>query len=37
MQIPESVALKLTFKAAGLIIEMGQKRVPAARLLKAKK
>ncbi|MFZ4269124.1 ImmA/IrrE family metallo-endopeptidase [Streptomyces arboris] len=36
-QVPDSVALNLTFKAVGLIIEMGQKRIPAARLQKAKK
>ncbi|MEW2255873.1 RNA-directed DNA polymerase [Streptomyces sp. NPDC047869] len=36
-QVPETVALNLTFKAAGLIIEMGKKRIPAARLQKSKK
>ncbi|WGP13332.1 reverse transcriptase family protein [Streptomyces sp. SH5] len=36
-QVPDSVALNLTFRAAGLIIEMGQKRVPATRLQKTKK
>ncbi|CAM5364368.1 reverse transcriptase family protein [Streptomyces atroolivaceus] len=36
-QVPDSVALNLTFRAAGLIIEMGQKRVPAAKLQKTKK
>jgi hypothetical protein len=36
-QVPETVALNLTFKAAGLIIEMGKKRIPAAKLQKPKK
>lgn len=36
-QVPETVALNLTFKAAGLIIEMGKKRIPAAKLQKSKK
>ncbi|OKK14063.1 reverse transcriptase family protein [Streptomyces sp. CB02400] len=36
-QVPETVALNLTFKAAGLIIEMGRKRLPAAKLQKSKK
>jgi hypothetical protein len=36
-QVPETVALNLTFKAAGLIIEMGKKRIPAAKLRKPKK
>ncbi|MFC8102920.1 RNA-directed DNA polymerase [Streptomyces sp. NPDC057363] len=36
-QVPDSVALNLTFKAAGLIIEMGRKRVPATRLQKSKR
>ncbi|WP_078603360.1 RNA-directed DNA polymerase [Streptomyces sp. NRRL S-455] len=36
-QVPETVALNLTFKAAGLIIEMGKKRIPAAKLRKSKK
>ncbi|SFF52649.1 Reverse transcriptase (RNA-dependent DNA polymerase) [Actinacidiphila alni] len=36
-RVPELVALNLTFKAAGLIIEMGKKRIPASKLQKAKK
>ncbi|MFD5708958.1 RNA-directed DNA polymerase [Streptomyces pharetrae] len=36
-QVPETVALNLTFKAAGLIIEMGKKRIPAAKLLKPRR
>jgi len=36
-QVPESVALNLTFKAAGLIIEMGKRRLPATKLRKARK
>lgn len=36
-QVPELVALNLTFKAAGLIIEMGKKRIPASKLQKPKK
>ncbi|MEV5430511.1 RNA-directed DNA polymerase [Streptomyces sp. NPDC052701] len=36
-QVPETVALNLTFRAAGLIIEMGKKRIPAAKLQKPKK
>ena len=34
---PTASPLNFPFKAAGLIIEMGQERVPAARLQKAKK
>ncbi|WP_371100881.1 RNA-directed DNA polymerase [Streptomyces sp. PU_AKi4] len=36
-QVPETVALNLTFRAAGLIIEMGKKRIPATKLQKPKK
>jgi hypothetical protein len=36
-QVPETVTLNLTFKAAGLIIEMSKKRIPAAKLQKPKK
>ncbi|WP_371606065.1 reverse transcriptase domain-containing protein [Streptomyces sp. NBC_01213] len=36
-QVPESVALNLTFKAAGLIIEMGGRRLSATKLQKPKK
>ncbi|MET8973721.1 RNA-directed DNA polymerase [Streptomyces hydrogenans] len=36
-QVPETVALNLTFKAAGLIIEMGKRRIPATKLHKTKK
>ncbi|MFI8191472.1 reverse transcriptase domain-containing protein [Streptomyces sp. NPDC085946] len=36
-QVPETVALNLTFKAAGLIIEMGKKRLTATKLHKSKK
>lgn len=36
-QVPETVALDLTFKAAGLIIDMGKKRLSAAKLRKPKK
>ncbi|MFF5253077.1 reverse transcriptase domain-containing protein [Streptomyces leeuwenhoekii] len=36
-QVPESVALNLTFKAAGLIIDMGKKRLAAAKLRKPRK
>ncbi|GGW35452.1 reverse transcriptase family protein [Streptomyces griseoloalbus] len=36
-QVPETVALNLTFKAAGLIIEMGKKRLSSAKLQKPKK
>ncbi|MFF3533699.1 reverse transcriptase domain-containing protein [Streptomyces sp. NPDC002466] len=36
-QVPESVALNLTFKATGLIIEMGKKRLAATKLQKPKK
>lgn len=36
-QVPETVALNLTFKAAGLIIEMGKKRIPATKFQKPKK
>lgn len=35
-QVPESVALNLTFKAAGLIIEMGRKRLPATKFRRPK-
>ncbi|MFF3565424.1 hypothetical protein ACFYXS_35840 [Streptomyces sp. NPDC002574] len=33
-QVPERVAPNLTFKAAGLIIEMGKKRISASELQK---
>ncbi|MFE7747917.1 hypothetical protein [Streptomyces sp. NPDC057428] len=36
-QVPESVALNLTFKASGLIIEMGGKRLSATKLQKPKR
>ncbi|MFJ7010417.1 RNA-directed DNA polymerase [Streptomyces albogriseolus] len=36
-QVPDTVALNLTFRAAGLIIEMGKRRIPAAKLRKPKK
>lgn len=36
-QVPESVALNLTFKAAGLIIDMGKKRLAATKLRKPRK
>jgi hypothetical protein len=36
-QVPETVALNLTFKAAGLIIEMGKRRIPATKLQKPRK
>ncbi|AKZ59340.1 hypothetical protein SAM23877_6295 [Streptomyces ambofaciens ATCC 23877] len=36
-QVPETVALNLTFKAAGLIIDMGKRRISASRLRKPKK
>ncbi|MGW4025320.1 hypothetical protein [Streptomyces sp. NPDC005009] len=36
-QVPGAVALNLTFKAAGLVVEMGRKRLPAAELRKPKK
>ena len=36
-QVPETVALNLVFKAAGLIIEMGKRRIPATKLQKPKK
>jgi hypothetical protein len=36
-QVPETVALNLAFKAAGLIIEMGRRRIPATKLHKPRK
>ncbi|MCX5210082.1 reverse transcriptase domain-containing protein [Kitasatospora sp. NBC_00240] len=35
-QVPETVALNLTFKAAGLITDMGKKRIPASKLRRSK-
>ncbi|MET9878914.1 RNA-directed DNA polymerase [Actinacidiphila glaucinigra] len=35
-QVPEIVALNLTFKAAGLIIDMGKRRISASKLQKPK-